>query len=891
MVELCALGGLRLRDSADGHEILSVLARAKPSGLLLYLALSSPKVSHSRNKLFELLWPGSSTERARKSLNHALHVLRRGLGPGVIGTTEGGELFLEDGAVWCDVAAFDEALASGHSREALELYVGHLWDPAELSDCSAFERWLDGERQRLLRLAVGAAVTLAEELARDGSFVVAAQWLRQARDWAPYDEAVVRPLLKLLYGMGERAAAVTEYDAYEKHLAADLELAPSTELSELIEEIRSSTAGPEAAGREPPVLPTPDREDKAFAKQPQGDNEADPAPETTELTASIRAQPRASWRTRGRAAAAIVVLGAIAAVGASVIRNGRGGPPELDPTRVLVDLFQNETGDPSLDLLGRMATDRVTAGLTYSSFVDVVSLGTQVLSNEPGVPDTGSGEGSGRLQALARANGTGTVVWGSYYLQGDNLHFLAHVTEAATGEELATIESVRGPVDDPVATLEQLRDRVMTTLATLTDPWLANWMRYASQPPTFEAYTEFVQGIELYTNQKPEEAVPHFLRAAALDSDFTMASLWAAFAYEFMGWGAPGDSILEALNGRRGQMVPLDRLLLDYQLAARRSDTRGALEAIRQVVAIAPGSEFLRRAGNAALRDKNGLGNISPKNLEVRLREAIEFYTQADPDNGWLGGPPFYWSRLANFYHYGGDHEPELEAVNHVRQLDPESTWTLWIEMRVLAASGRVEELEVRILEAVQRDPWQSGFGWFPELRGHGYPAAASDLADRTLEWFEGRTSDWRRDLGQFYVYAKLLSVAGRWDESQEILEDVLKAVPEQNKMGRNNAALELAYVLAMQGHRDQAFSLVLTWWPNSLVVRAWVEAALGEPERAMELLREYGYTAEMVGPHGIGRRFESLRDYPPLQEFLRSRGKPDPYLESNFPSASSRSW
>ena len=87
---------------------------------------------------------------------------------------------------------------------------------------------------------------------------------------------------------------------------------------------------------------------------------------------------------------------------------------------------------------------------------------------------------------------------GSYYLQGDSLHFLAHVTDAATGEELATIEPVRGPVDAPVAAVERLRDRVMTKLATLTDPRLAKWMRYASQPPTFEAYQAFVLGIELF---------------------------------------------------------------------------------------------------------------------------------------------------------------------------------------------------------------------------------------------------------------------------------------------------------------------------------------------------------------------------------------------------------
>ncbi len=41
--------------------------------------------------------------------------------------------------MWCDVTAFDEALASGHAGEALELYGGHLWDGSDLSDCPAFD--------------------------------------------------------------------------------------------------------------------------------------------------------------------------------------------------------------------------------------------------------------------------------------------------------------------------------------------------------------------------------------------------------------------------------------------------------------------------------------------------------------------------------------------------------------------------------------------------------------------------------------------------------------------------------------------------------------------------------------------------------------------------------
>ena len=315
---------------------------------------------------------------------------------------------------------------------------------------------------------------------------------------------------------------------------------------------------------------------------------------------------------------------------------------------------------------------------------------------------------------------------------------------------------------------------------------------------------------------------------------------------------------------RRGQLAPLDRLFLDYQMAYQRGDYDGALEAMRRFVEIAPGSEFLYRAGQAAL------------NLN-RPGEAIEFLTQADPESGWLRGWVDYWLVLTSAYHRLGNYERELEALDRMRQLHPKKSQTaLGIEMGVLAAEGRIEELGARIPGLLQR--YHGGtanglFDWFGELHAHGYPAAASDLMDHTLEWFEGRTSDWQRDPGQSYGYAELLSRAGRWDESQAILEDVVKAVPSYSSE-HNNAALELAYVLARQGHRDQAFRAVgLTSYSNHLVVRAWVEAALGERERAMELWREAGLEID-AHELALSHLLEPLRDYPPfVEEFIRPKG------------------
>ncbi len=219
----------------------------------------------------------------------------------------------------------------------------------------------------------------------------------------------------------------------------------------------------------------------------------------------------------------------------------------------------------------------------------------------------------------------------------------------------------------------------MTSLATLTDPRLAEWMRYASQPPTFEAYTEFVEGIELHTHHKAGEALPHFLAAVALDSNFTMASLWAAFAYENSGRPALRDSIGQALNRRRGQLAPLDRLLLDYQLAWRRGDHHGALEAMRRFVEIAPGSAFLYKAGQAAVE-------------AGRPREAIQFFTQADPESGWFWGGDWYWGYLAGAYHMVGEHREELAVARRGRRLFPDSPGGF--ELRALAALGRTDEVQ-----------------------------------------------------------------------------------------------------------------------------------------------------------------------------------------------------
>ncbi len=143
-------------------------------------------------------------------------------------------------------------------------------------------------------------------------------------------------------------------------------------------------------------------------------------------------------------------------------------------------------------------------------------------------------------------------------------------------------------------------------------------------------------------------------------------------------------------------------------------------------------------------------------------------------------------------------------------------------------------------------------------------------MLDRIIQTCDSRISEMRP--GQRVTCAWALSSAGRLDESREILDGLLEVVRNGSWM-LSIVALELAYVLARQGHRDQAFRAVgLTRWTTNLVVRAWVEATLGERKQAVRLLRESGIQIDKQH-FGTGGRFESLLDYPPFQELVRPKG------------------
>ena len=238
MFSLKLFGGLSLE--GDGGPVSGRAVQRHRLALLALLSASRPRVS--RDKLMAWLWPERDSERARGLLNQAVHVLRQALGREAVIST-GEELQLNPGVVSCGVTAFEEAVVAGELERAVSLSTGPFLDGFFLSEAPEFERWAEGERERLTSLHACVLEMLAEQAGAKKDWPGAVQWWKRRVALDPYDSRAVARLMLALEASGNRAAAVVQAEAHQRLLQEELSLEPSPEVRTLAERLRSSPGG------------------------------------------------------------------------------------------------------------------------------------------------------------------------------------------------------------------------------------------------------------------------------------------------------------------------------------------------------------------------------------------------------------------------------------------------------------------------------------------------------------------------------------------------------------------------------------------------------------------------------------------------------------------------
>lgn len=407
----------------------------------------------------------------------------------------------------------------------------------------------------------------------------------------------------------------------------------------------------------------------------------------------------------------------------------------------------------------------------------------------------------------------------------------------------------------------------------MVDPRLASWSAAASQPPSFEAYRLYAEGLGLFLQNEYGEAEHRLYRAWSLDTTFTAPLIWAIFACANR--HACDQSplpYLRYLSAHRENMAPWDRAMTDHVVALWEDrDWDAAVEAAYRVLTYAPDSEWAYKLAIAA-NDAN------------RPREAVEALSRIDPDRGWMKEWASYWGVLADAHHLLAEYREELETVKSGQTRFGEHRWP-YIESRALMALGRVEES----MEMVQRSRYESP-AIVHEFRAHGYPTEADTLARWMVRWREGARDIVPTDRRAHYRYGALLALAGHLRRAAEILDGATEDVAEGEYwtewLRQADGLGELGVVQARRGDRDQAAAIIdgLTNGPlpdlparrqkatsgYRFAAAARVAVALGDEGAAVQLLRharENGYLHTRVH-----YEFYKLRDHPEARDLFRPR-------------------
>ncbi|TRZ92736.1 serine/threonine protein kinase, partial [bacterium] len=152
---------------------------------------------------------------------------------------------------------------------------------------------------------------------------------------------------------------------------------------------------------------------------------------------------------------ALIAL-AIVVIGAAAFFIFRKSGPGLDPDLVAVAVFENQTGDSSLDPLGRMASDWISQGLSQIEGLKVVPKMSVLQLSPMAKPGEKTSPALSPLQFLTEQTGAGKVVSGTYYLAGGEIQFLSSITDTQKRKFLP-LEPVKGSLGDRMDVIEKLR--------------------------------------------------------------------------------------------------------------------------------------------------------------------------------------------------------------------------------------------------------------------------------------------------------------------------------------------------------------------------------------------------------------------------------------------------
>jgi len=221
----------------DGENIQWPIQQSRD---LFFCLLQHPQ-GLRKEEIGALFWPEHPPHKLDGIFRSTLYRLRRAVFRESVIFSDGLYGFNWESDYWFDVKAFDALLdrAAGETvadekrrifEEALALCQGDYLE-------GIYDDWCVLERERLRESQLGARESLAQIYASRGSLQRAVEAYQQLIALDPYREPAHRELMRCHFRLGDRVAAIKQYQTCVQILRDDLGLSPTSETEELYRQI------------------------------------------------------------------------------------------------------------------------------------------------------------------------------------------------------------------------------------------------------------------------------------------------------------------------------------------------------------------------------------------------------------------------------------------------------------------------------------------------------------------------------------------------------------------------------------------------------------------------------------------------------------------------------
>jgi serine/threonine protein kinase/predicted Zn-dependent protease len=495
-----------------------------------------------------------------------------------------------------------------------------------------------------------------------------------------------------------------------------------------------------------------------------------------------------------------------------ILPRGGAAPLSTEKPSLAIMYFENNTGDENLDHWRKALSELITADLSQSKYLTVLSGDKlfNILKRENLLE--AKSYSSEDLVKVADQGRIANVLRGSFTKAGDTFRINAMLQNVSTGEMLGT-ERVEARGEEGLFTaVDELTRKIKSNFQLSPEQIASDFDNEVGKITTSstEAYNYYREGRILYLRGDYKQSIPLMEKAIAIDPGFAMAYRSLGVAYSNMGEEEKASGYLQQALETSDRLSYKERLVIQADIYLYiEEDLEKAIALYKKLLEDYPEDSFINYALGRiymvlfddwdkalpyleASRDNRNeffaaytvLGNAyESKGLYEKAQEVYEDYRDNFVDNATIH------VYLVNNYVYQGKYDLALEEADKAIALNPRSYNTSGIYYLM----GRFKKADEELQKFFEMDDDTSqliGRRWSEvHYRGLGQFKKAKEYAQQGLELAEklnlyGWKSWFLMQLGIGYLET------GKLELAMNVFEDMYNNAIEHEVSGHNLGAL-----------------------------------------------------------------------------------------------------